>query len=371
MQSMFWRILLGSLSRRKGRIAASVGAIALGASLVVASVNLRQGIRGKVADELKHYGANLLLLPANGTASFLKEKDLGSLAGKEVEESLVAYAPFLYQVVKIQGKDVVLAGTRFAAVKKVSPWWQVEGRWPEGKEAALVGSNVASKLGLRSGDRISAAYKASRMTFAVAGVLHTGGAEEHQVFVDLESSQLLTGRHGLLSAVLVSARVERALDETAAFLRRAWPGAEVRTVWQVARAEEALLFRIGVFLTLVSVIVLFASGLGVFATMTTAALERKVEIALMRALGAGERRVALIFACEALAVGLVGGVAGFALGLLFAEAVSLSVFGSLVFPSLVSLPTGLAVGLGVALFSSLSVVRKVAATAPASVLKGE
>ena len=371
MKSMFWRILLGSLSRRKGRIAASVGAIALGASLVVASVNLRQGIRGKLGEELRHYGANLVLLPPSGTALFLREKDLGRLAGQEMEERLLGYAPFLYQVVKIHGKDVVLAGTRFGAVKRVSPWWQVDGSWPEGKEAALVGFNVASKLGLRSGDRISATYKASRMTFTVAGVLRTGGAEEHQIFVDLESSQLLTGRHGLLGAVLVSARAERALDDTAAFLRRAWPEAEVRTLWQVARAEEALLSRIEVFLMLVSLIVLFASGLGVFATMTTAALERKVEVALMRALGAEERRVASIFACEALTIGVVGGAVGFALGLLFAEAISVSVFGSFVFPNLISAPAGIAVGAGVALFSSLSVVWKVATTAPAAVLKGE
>ena len=91
----------------------------------------------------------------------------------------------------------------------------------------------------------------------------------------------------------------------------------------------------------------------------------------MRALGAEEKRVASIFACEALTIGVVGGAVGFALGLMFAEAISVSVFGSFVFPRLISLPAGLAVGLGVALFSSLSVVRKVMATAPASVLKGE
>jgi len=105
--------------------------------------------------------------------------------------------------------------------------------------------------------------------------------------------------------------------------------------------------------------------------MTTAALERKVEVALMRALGAEERRVASIFACEALAIGVVGGAVGFAVGLLFAEAISVSVFGSFVFPNLISAPAGIAVGVGVALFSSLSVVRKVATTAPAAVLKGE
>ncbi|MBI2989353.1 MAG: ABC transporter permease [Deltaproteobacteria bacterium] len=371
MRSLFWRIFWASVSQRKGRVAVSVCAIALGTSLVVASVNLRQGIGGKLAEELKHYGANLLLLPADGTGLFLKEKELGSLAGQGGEGRLLEYAPFLHQIVKIRGKDAVLVGTRFAAVKKVSPWWQVEGDWPEEKDAVLVGSNLASKLGLRPQARISVAYKASRASFTVAGVLSTGGAEEHQIFVDLESSQVLTGRDGLLSAVLVRSRVEKGLDGTAAFLRRAWPGAEVRTLWQVARAEDALLSRVEILLTLVSLIILFASGVAVFATMSTVALERKIEIALMRALGAEERRVALIFACEAFTIGLAGGLVGSVLGLLFAEGIGLTVFRSFVIPSLISLPAGLSVGLGVALFSSLSVVRKVGRTAPAAVLRGE
>ena len=363
------RIFIGSLRRCKSRAVISVLAIALGASLIVAAVNLRGSIRGKLAEELRGYGANLLLVPATGP--FLQEKDLLILEDNRVKDRLIGYVPFLHRVASLQGRDTVIAGTRLVAIKKLSPWWQVNGRWPERKNEALAGFNVASKLGLRVGDSVTVSQAKSRITLSIAGIVRTGGAEEHQLIVDLEEVQLLTGLPGLLSSVLVSSRAENGLDRTVAFLQREWRGAEVRTLLQVARAEESVLSRLQFFLMVIGILVLFASGLSVFATMATAALERKVEMALMRALGAEKRQIAWIFASEAAAIGGVGGLLGSALGLILAQVIGLSVFRALVLPSLMSLPTGIAIGVGIALLSSLSVVRKTAAIAPAVVLKGE
>ncbi|MBI4525471.1 MAG: ABC transporter permease [Deltaproteobacteria bacterium] len=371
MRGMMWKILLGSLRHRRGRVVVAVCATALGASLIVAAVNLRQGIKGKLAAELRNYGANLLLVPGAGTGPFLKQQDLLILQDRKIKDRLLGYVPFLYGVAKIQGKDIVFGGTVFTAVKEVTPWWQVTGIWPERAEAALVGANVASKLGLRLGSSFSVVYKTSQFTFTVTGILSTGGAEENQVFVQLGSLQRLSGRPGLLSSVLISSRTAPGLEETFAFLQRAWPGADLRTLRQVAQAEEAVLSRLEIFFTLVGALVLLASGLTVFATMTTAALERRAEMALMRALGAGRREVVWIFASEAAGIGVMGGFLGSAFGLLFSEVVSLSVFRSFVSPSLISLPTGLVVALAIALFSSLSVVKRTAAVAPAVVLRGE
>ena len=369
MREMKRRILVGSLRRCKSRAVVSVLAIALGASLIVAAVNLRGSIRGKLAEELRNYGANLLLVPETGP--FLRETDLLILEDKRVKDRLIGYVPFLHRVASIRGKDTVIAGTGLVAIKKLSPWWQVDGRWPQGKNEALAGFNVASKLGLRVGDSVTVSQAKSRLTFSIAGIVRTGGAEEHQLFVDLEKLQLLTGLPGLLSSVLVSSRAENGLDQTVAFLQREWRGAEVRTLLQVARAEESVLSRLQLFLTLIGLLVLFASGLSVFATMATAALERKVEMALMRALGAEKKEIAWIFASEAAAIGGIGGLLGSVLGLIFAQVIGLSVFRALVLPSAMSLPTGIAIGLGIALLSSLSVVRKSATIAPAVILKGE
>ncbi len=328
------RIVFGSLRRRKGRVAAAICAIALGASLVVAALNLRYGIRGRLAQELRSYGANLVLVPR--TEPFLKERDLVILEDERFKERIIGYAPFIHKIAKVEGKDVVLVGTRFPQVRRISPWWQVEGRWPDKEEEALIGSNAAFKLGLRLDDRFSAVHKGSQLGLSVTGLLRTGGAEEHQFFVSVETLQRLTHLHGFLTSVLVSSRADKELEETVATLQKAWPQVEVKTLLPVASAEEALLARLEIFLALVSLLILIAAGLSVYATMSTAALERRVEMALMRALGAQERQVAWIFASEAAGIGLVGGLLGCAAGLLLSEVIGLTVFGSFILPSLLT-----------------------------------
>ncbi len=371
MKKMSRRILLGSFRRRRGRAVISIGAVALGVSLIVAGVNLSRGIRGRLAEELRNYGSNLLLVPRAGAGAYLKEKEIDVLEDKSVQGRLMGYAPFLYSLVKIQGKNIVAAGTEFPAVQKISPWWQVEGKWPEVEDEALVGSNLASKFGLRLGDRVTVAYRTSELAFSVTGILRTGGSEEHQIFISLKSAQLLTGLRGRVTSVLVSSRAGEDLDRAVDLLRQALPDAEIRTLLQVATAEKTLLSRLETFLVLVGLIVLVASGLSVYSTTATAALERKVELALMRALGAEEKRVTRIFTSEIAAVGMVGGLIGCIIGLVLTEVISVSVFRAFVLPSFLSLPIGLGVGLGVSLLSSLALAKKVAKVSPAIVLRGE
>ncbi|MBI3089870.1 MAG: ABC transporter permease [Candidatus Tectomicrobia bacterium] len=371
MRGMRWIILCGALRHRKARVLLSVSALTLGAALIVTTVNLRQGIRGKLAAELQNYGANLLVTPAPGAAPQLAEARLAVLEGEATRGRLVGYAPVLYVRAKAGGRDVVVVGTDVAAMQRISPWWKVAGAWPRRPDEALVGANAAAKLGLRVGDRFRAAQGAEALELAVAGILQTGDAEEHQVFVALPGAQRLAQRPGQITSVLLRSRAGEGLEALAAALQAAWPDAVVRTLRQTALAEAALLGNLERFLLAVSLLVLFAAGLCAFATMNTEALERKVEIALMRALGADGREIGWIFTCEALGVGLLAGLLGCVLGILLALVIGMSVFHTLVVPSFVSLPAGLLAGLLVSLLASLSVVRRAASLPPALVLRGE
>ncbi len=91
----------------------------------------------------------------------------------------------------------------------------------------------------------------------------------------------------------------------------------------------------------------------------------------MKALGAAERTVAMLFALEAGAIGLIGGVAGAGLGTLFSAAIALQLSGTLPAPSLSAILVGLGVGVGVSLGVSLAPIRRAALTAPAVILRGE
>ncbi len=72
---------------------------------------------------------------------------------------------------------------------------------------------------------------------------------------------------------------------------------------------------IDAFLSSFGLIALFVAALGIANTLIMAVMERTQEIGVMKAVGATARRIRGLFALEALAIGLLGGVTGVAAGI--------------------------------------------------------
>jgi putative ABC transport system permease protein len=171
--------------------------------------------------------------------------------------------------------------------------------------------------------------------------------------------------------VQARARRSRDLAAVAQALAAAIPDAEVRTPLSVAGAEAQVLRHLERLLGLVAAVVLGACVLAVFATMAGAVLARRREVGVMKTLGAEASVVVRLFAAEAAAIGLAGGLLGFGVGVAFAEAVAWQAFGLLVVPSVLALVTSLGLGLGIALAASVGPVHRAARIAPITVLRGE
>jgi putative ABC transport system permease protein len=117
--------------------------------------------------------------------------------------------------------------------------------------------------------------------------------------------------------------------------------------------------------------VLLSAGLCAFGTLTDLALERRREIALLKALGATQREVVRQFGAESLAVGLVGGFAGWWIGVLVAELIGREVFHAAITIQWSLFPVVLAVSVAVAMAAGVGPIRLALAVDPAPVLKGE
>ena len=144
-------------------------------------------------------------------------------------------------------------------------------------------------------------------------------------------------------------------------LVRRWTALEAATAELTAR----------VFVALVTVAALFAGGLCAFGTLTDLALERRREIALMKALGASSADIVRQFAAESLAIGLAGGLAGWLIGLFFAQVIGRSVFHSAIALHWNVPPAILGLALLVAGLAGLGPIRLALAVQPAVALKGE
>jgi putative ABC transport system permease protein len=122
---------------------------------------------------------------------------------------------------------------------------------------------------------------------------------------------------------------------------------------------------------LVTLAALFASALAVSAAMATTIFERRVEVGLMRALGAGTFAVAALFFAEALLLALLGGVVGFAGGALLAHQIGRSIFNSQISIEPVLFPVILAIAVFVTFAGSAAAIRRAVKFDPVFALRGE
>jgi putative ABC transport system permease protein len=382
MMMMFWRVLRGSLRHQWRRLAVATLAVVLGASLTSALVNLSFDVSVQAGRELRAYGANMVLLPAGVTSASAARVVWGLGARQGIPEAdlvaldtlveVVGYTRYLYLVADIAGQPVVVAGSEFEGVRTISPWWRIEGRWPEGRHEGLVGARVARVLELTPGDRAVLEYGDSTHELTVAGIVETGGAEESQILLHLPAAQSLAERPGEVDLVQVSATAGgRSVEEVAATIQAARPGVEVQPLQRFTRAENLVLNRIRRLMALVAALVVTVAVLTVGSTMVTVVLERRAEIGLMKGLGARGSRVAAFFLAEGLSMGLVGGLLGYGAGLGMAAFIGRQVFQANLSPTPVGLPATLAVALGVVLLASLWPLHRAVAVDPAVTLRGE
>jgi putative ABC transport system permease protein len=191
------------------------------------------------------------------------------------------------------------------------------------------------------------------------------------VFVDLSVAQSLAGLAGRIGLVQISVRgsapeIENVLHQ----LSHALPALDVLPVRQLAAAEGRLLERIRGLLFATVFLILLMTALGVLAAMAGLALERRRDVGLMKALGGSVRRVMRFFLAEATAVGIVGGVIGWGVGMLLSEWIGQRVFATSVTPRLIVLPVTVGLMIAVSLAGALP-LRLLGRVSPAEILRGE
>lgn len=362
----FLIFLKKSLSERKGRVVIASVAVTLAVAVITGMLGITVGIREKLGAELRAYGANIVVY-GEGESYFSDDFAVRISAMPNVEE---ATAQLMSNCI-FKNMSFEAVGLDFQSIK--GRGWRLSGNWPKAEGEILVGMNVKNALKLEAGKRIilsGAGNGGSNKEFVVSGFVEMGGNEDNAFILSLPDIWGLTGFDRKISAVLVRG-VPGALDTVVADIKKNFKGVSVKTMRQVAVAEESLLKKIQLLLALITIVVLFSAAVSVASTMGATVLERRSEIGLMKAIGATRKEISLFYEVEAVFIGLCGGVVGFIIGFAAIQAVSKGAFNSFVNIPFYIFGTAIFVGVAVSVFSSLIPVRGALKYSPAAILRGD
>ncbi|MFA6023129.1 MAG: ABC transporter permease [Candidatus Pacearchaeota archaeon] len=162
--------------------------------------------------------------------------------------------------------------------------------------------------------------------FKVKGIIAPIGnpSDDRNILMSIDDFKELFNSGNRVDQIIIQvdsgADVKEVADKTAKKLRN-YRGQTEKTQDFFISTPEELLQSFGIilniltaFLSGIAAISLLVGAIGITNTMYTATLERTKEIGVMKAIGAQNRDILLIFLIEAGLLGLVGGIIGVALG---------------------------------------------------------
>ncbi len=375
-------------------MALAIIAVIMGASVFGALVMTSMEVRDNVGLEFRQYGANILLVPKTDSISvsigeieygsvteqrYIEESDLPKIMDIYWAPNILGIAPYLYGMVEVDDKAVVLSGVNFSSLQVVNPWWDIDGDWVDDTNdtnGALIGITVSDALGLGIGDDFMIHYNDTKnetiQSFNVKGIIDTGGSEDYQIYTRLADAQVLLDKENKVSTVQVSALCTACpVDVIAEQIEEQIVYVEAKSVKQMVNAEMQILGKVENLMFMVTAIALMASVMGVMTTMTTSVVERQKEIGMMKAIGAENRSIAALFYSEAVLIGIVGGAIGYIVAIVLAQFIGASVFNSPISPNPIVFLYVLGISIGVALLASVFPVRRAIFIEPARVLRGD
>jgi putative ABC transport system permease protein len=423
-----------ALAARRARVALSLVAVSLGVAVATALGTLALQVGDDLARTLRAAGPNFVVLPAGARLPLdvdgvalparaglsLPEHTVAALRTSFWKNNVLEAAPELTVPATVNGVRAELSGAWFTrtlatpdggwttGLARLHPAWTLEGRWPaEGAGEVALGHALAARLGAHPGDVVTVRPSlpaaptpagsatdagGSEQRWRVTAVVNAGGADDARAWAPLGRAQQLAHRPGEIDRVWLSALVRASPRRPAPdpvrdphgyerFMCTAYPenvardlaerlDADVVPATEQLAGEAHVVGRLNLLMLLLALAALTASALGLFSTTTATVVERRVELGLLRSLGAAPRQIAALLLGETLLVSALGGVLGWLLGSLAAVAIRGRTFGAAAPLQPLLLPVAVTLAIAVGLLGTLAPLRAALRIDPARALRG-
>ena len=349
-----------ALSANKVRSGLTILGIVIGISSVIAMVSIGTGASNTISSSIEALGSNLIQI----TPGAQRTQGFGASSGRGGAKTLTNEdaAAIAEEITDVEAVDSQVSGRYQITAKGTNTNTTVNGvtsKYPqirsvevaEGSFITDTQNNSASKVAVLGpttrddlfGEGASAVGQSIRINgleFKVTGITVAKGGSGFQnqddiIYIPVKSAQRYLSGDQYLTTIAVQASTPESMtqvqaDITALLLGRhkisdaASADFSVLNQSDILSSASSITSTLTYLLAAIGGISLLVGGIGIMNMMLTTVTERTKEIGLRKAIGARKSNIRAQFLAEAVALTVIGGVIGIALGWLISFAVNLT-----------------------------------------------
>lgn len=348
----YFSLAAENLKTRKLRTWLTMIGIFIGIAAIVSLISLGQGMKDAITSQFQSLGSDRLTIQAKG----IQFGPPGSNVVVPLTKDDIKVIEKVNGVDSVSGRLIQTAVATFEKKNKVT--WFVDvpsdskqralfndilkpktsyGRFllTSDKYKVVVGNDYSTSPLLGKEVVVGDKIEINGQQFEIVGILEKKGNPQFDLAIYMNEEVLrdVTNTPDKVSMITVRINkgedLNRMADTITRALRRARNEADGKETFQIQTPEQTL-SAVNTILTIVQAVLigiasisLLVGGIGIMNTMYTSVLERTKEIGIMKAIGAKNSDVLLIFLIESGFLGLLGGIIGLTLGILISKSVEI------------------------------------------------
>lgn len=331
---MVWK----NLKNRKVRSYLTIIGIVIGITTMITILLLGEGLQRGMTDQFDKFGTRRIFIGPKSASGFgppsgssaLTESDVDVLKSMpSVEYVTPVYMDMAKVEFKRERKNINILSYEAEDIKQMAEDIDInliEGKWFEDKDTygVVIGYSLAKEEVFENNIRLRNGLKIEDKKFKVIGIKEKEGDANSDTTISMliDSLRDIKDRPKAITAIsamvkkgedmeLVAKKIEDKLER-----RRGDENFQVTSPVKIKEQTGSILAVVRIVFLSIAFISLLVGGIGIMNSMFTSVLERTREIGVMKAIGARNSVIQILFLLEAGGVGMIGGVIGTAIGIL-------------------------------------------------------